>query len=1838
VNIQARFIDIAKRVRQAVSQETKIPEEQLRDNDAFESFGIESVLSVAIVRRLEETFGELSKTLLFEYQTIDELVGFLATEYAGDMHFADAAPSDWSPPPAAEGRSSATMREPSPPPVSGLGESASAASAGKQPARGRSNLEPVPSAINEIAIIGISGRFPQAGSMEQFWENLATGRDCIEEISPRLWDWRDYWHDERGMEGKSYAKWGGFIADSDCFDPLFFNISNLQASAMDPQERLFLETVHHTLEDAGYTRDSLRGSRVGLYVSAMWGSYQHYGARDASTDSSFASIANRASWFFDFRGPSIALDTTCSGSLTTVHLACESLRMGETDLAIAGGVNVTSHPHKYLVLSRTGFASADGRCRSFGADGSGYVPGDGVGALLLKPLASAVADGDRIHAVIKATCINHGGRSSGFTVPSAEAQAALIEAALRKADVDPRSIGYVEAHAPGTALGDPIEVRGLTAAFRKHTDDKQFCAIGSVKSNIGHLESAAGFASLAKVVLQLRHRKLVPSIHSASLNPNIQFENTPFYVQRALAEWPAPAAETEGHRIRQPRRAAISAFGAGGSNAHAIVEEHLPLPRARMPTGDRHLIVLSAKTPDRLRIVVENLLRHLRDQAALSADRSSAGSQLSPEERILGLVSELARVRPVLLDHADSLQELFGESRGFDALLDRVQNEFGIAFAAERSRPATIGELVAAVSQRVSTPPSDAERSLERLEQIAYTLQVGREAMPCRLATLAQSVPQLQRQLEAFLAGGADLEQTWVGTLPKVAGGLVPRAEEEDHVARLVAARRHDRLGRLWCSGVAIPWSALYAEPKPARIALPLYPFARERCWVEASAAPAPEAGEVRPTPPAAVAAPPIAPTEADAEAPAGIPSGEPIFAGTGGIEQLLFRPEWSVIPERSFTADSASAGATGTALLIYPRSASFLAEALRPLLPSRNVYEIVLGSRTELLTEWSWEVDIFDPGAIARCLTHVDDLGTVYFLGGWHDGDRPPAAKAAFDILQEQGVKVLFRLVRTLHEQAREKAPRLKIVCNRTCAVGADDRVQPFTAGVPGFARAVMREYPQFASELIDLDVTADHSASDLNAALRFVVNSSAVAAERAVRGGQALRRKLRPYALAATSRPVFKRDGVYLLIGGAGSVGSRISRSLARSAAARLVWTGRRGCDDAISERIGKVERLGGQVKYMVADASDVRALERAIDEIEREYGRIDGVLHLAMTHAVTRIGDLTEEQLKAILAAKADSTYALRAALRRRDVGFVALFSSAEANIGNIGWSAYAAACSFQDVFALDWAREAPYPVLAVNWGYWQSDTPEVGEMLAVKGIRQISAEQGLAILELALANRTSQLTALDVADHVLTRMGIEKGETEAVRPMAFPTAAPSPGAAAPRAPAPLDGDGAATIAAEKLPSLAAVSDAVTGLLASTLRIDKARLELDVDLLNYGLDSLIVVAVHKSLEKITGPLPATLFINFHTIKDVGEHLLDAHPAAARALCGGSSEAPVVVAPPEKAAVTPSPGSGGARLLHAVGPSETMRYLESYGAAYRAGEVERAVLQATPCAIPTGGGSGLMHAMLDTQTAGGVEVFSVGAGIPVLMLPAVGLTAPTFRHQLVSTLPHSMRLSVPHPPGYGMTKPIRDCSTRGVAGTFKDVIDLVAPGRPVHLVASCLGCVSAIYLARNLPERIASLTLIGAFYNTSDMLVADPDKLSADELTNLLQSAVVRIKDDFAGMQIAGADAAVRKTADADFLLNNLCANSLVALRYLTEMLTLPVFDWLAGVRVPTQCIYGTSDKIVNPLQSRAIADAIPGASLVAIEGAGHFPYLTHSEQLNPLIERFVLRHERASSLLLH
>ncbi|MEV5976424.1 SDR family NAD(P)-dependent oxidoreductase [Streptomyces sp. NPDC052114] len=528
---------------------------------------------------------------------------------------------------------------------------------GRGPTAGTVPVAPAPktpSAVTDIAIIGLAGRYPESPDLDAFWQNLRTGRDCIREVPADRWDHRR----NVATDGSSAGKWGGFLDGVDRFDPLFFQISLHEAELLDPQERLFLQCAHHTLEDAGYAAGP--AGKVGVFVGVMYQEYQLHGAQaqergqQAALSGSASSVANRVSYFYDFTGPSMTVDTMCSSSLTAIHLACEAIRSGQCETALAGGVNLHSHPNKFLMLSQRRFLASDGRCRSFGEGGDGYVPGEGVGAVLLKPLERAIADGDHIHGVLKATALNHGGRTSGYSVPSPAAQGAVIAEALAAAGVDARSLGYLEAHGTGTALGDPLEVVGLNKAFEAHGVRPERCAIGSVKSNIGHCESAAGIAGLTKVLLQMRHGELVPSLHSGTLNPRIDFDSTPFRVQQRLEPWRRPGGAADGAPGALARIAGVSGFGAGGSNAHLVVAEYVPsAPRPAGPARPARpeLLVLSAQTEGQLVQQAGQLrtrLAELSDGVLPDVAWTLQTGRMALEERLAFAASSLDEARELL--------------------------------------------------------------------------------------------------------------------------------------------------------------------------------------------------------------------------------------------------------------------------------------------------------------------------------------------------------------------------------------------------------------------------------------------------------------------------------------------------------------------------------------------------------------------------------------------------------------------------------------------------------------------------------------------------------------------------------------------------------------------------------------------------------------------------------------------------------------------------------------------------------------------------------------------------------------------------------------------------------------------------------------------------------------------------------------------------------------------------------------------------------------------------------------------------------------------------------------
>ncbi|XXT21474.1 SDR family NAD(P)-dependent oxidoreductase [Sorangium sp. So ce429] len=740
----------AHHLKRLLASTLKLPPDRIETGAALEKYGIDSVLALKLVNQLETSFGALPRTLMFEYQSIDALAQYFIENHRDTLlpQLTPTAP-----------RASMQPDAPATPAARADGKRRRGRSWAARPSAQRAPGTPVDPM--DVAVIGMSGRYPQAPDVAAYWENLRAGKDCIVEIPPERWDHGLYFDPDKGKPGKSYSKWGGFIDGVDEFDPIFFNISPKEAEFMDPQERLFLQCVYQTLEDAGYTREALRSHRasgldgnVGVFVGVMYEEYQLYGAQSQALGQpmalggSPASIANRVSYFCNFHGPSMAVDTMCSSSLTAIHLACESLKRGACELAIAGGVNVSIHPNKYLHLAQGQFASSMGRCESFGQGGDGYVPGEGVGAVLLKPLDRAVADGDHIYGVIKGTSVNHGGKTNGYTVPNPAAQAQVITNALRASGVDPRTISYIEAHGTGTSLGDPIEIAGLAQAFSGFTQDRQFCAIGSAKSNIGHLESAAGIAGVTKVLLQMQEQTLVPSLHAEVLNPHIDFGRTPFKVQRSLEPWRRPVIERDGSSREYPRIAGISSFGAGGSNAHVIFEEHAAEERsepATAPTPEHPvLVVLSARTDAALRERARQLLAHVVRRQCSDVD----------------------------------------------------------------------------------------------LVDIAYTLQIGREAMRERLALTAATIAALREKLTAYLDGKLEtgaLEECYRGEVKT--GGEASGLNAEDAAGLTgtwLQKRQYGKVLELWVKGMRVDWSQLYVDgARPRRVSLPGYPFARDRYWAE---------------------------------------------------------------------------------------------------------------------------------------------------------------------------------------------------------------------------------------------------------------------------------------------------------------------------------------------------------------------------------------------------------------------------------------------------------------------------------------------------------------------------------------------------------------------------------------------------------------------------------------------------------------------------------------------------------------------------------------------------------------------------------------------------------------------------------------------------------------------------------------------------------------------------------------------------------------------------------------------------------------------------------------------
>ncbi|HEY2943078.1 MAG TPA: type I polyketide synthase, partial [Vicinamibacteria bacterium] len=1066
---------------------------------------------------------------------------------------------------------------------------------------------------SEIAVVGMAGRFPGAPDLDAFWRNLESGVESISVFSEQ--EVRESGEDAKLLENPAYVRARPILDGVELFDAAFFGFSPKEAEILDPQLRLFLECAWTALENAGHDPPRLAG-RTSLFAGASFSNYlvrnlyrnrpvmEAFGDLQATIFNVQDSLVTMVGYKLNLKGICCAVQTFCSTSLVSVHLACQNLLNYESDLALAGGVTIYVPQKSGYLYEEGSIVSPDGHCRTFDARAGGTVFGNGLGVVVLRRLEDARKDGDTVHAIIRGSAVNNDGSlKASFAAPGVVGQTEVVVEALSAADVDPATIGYIEAHGTGTRLGDPAEVSALTKAFRTRTDGKGFCALGTVKTNVGHLDAAAGVAGLIKVILSLQHGRIPPSLHFETPNPAIDFASSPFYVNTSLQPWP---------RNDAPRRAGVSAFGVGGTNAHVIVEE-APPSEAAPSTRSSQLLVLSAKTAAALDAAADRLAAHLEARPDLeladvaytlqvgrrafshrrvvvAAVLDEAAAALRSAEARLASVCERSNPPVVLLLAQEeevpvgAWRDLYEEDGVFRQAMTRCAEAAGATGIRmlEALYPARASVVLPAVVEADLRPLAAfaVEHALARLWQswgVRFEAVAGEGVGALVAASLNGSMDlasavrlaghgPAREELRPDVSADGDRLHLELG-----ANGIALRgAACSSPVAATTRGRLLEVAGRLWLAGVDIDWPAVHAPERRRRLALPTYPFERERFWVE----PFPEEA----TKPPDVAA-------------------------------RLYRPVWKIALPRP----EAKAGRARS--LVFVDSTSLGARLAERLTASGgDVVTVRIGSAFGGDPATGYRID---PGSMGDYASLWEDLRIrgklpekVIHLWSSEPLDPVLPVRERFRRASELGFYSLLHLAAT-----RPQGPlRLQVVSTGLHEVIGGELLAPEKTPLLALCRVLSQEEHGLVCTSVDVELPFNGAGAPVEQLLLDLERSRPEPVVACRRG----RQWVPAYDAIPAEAPEAERSpeppprpariregGVYLITGGLGNVGFVLALSLARHARPKLVLTGRTGLppreswDDwlkshdgaeATAMRIRKVqalESLGSEVMVLAADA---------------------------------------------------------------------------------------------------------------------------------------------------------------------------------------------------------------------------------------------------------------------------------------------------------------------------------------------------------------------------------------------------------------------------------------------------------------------------------------------------------------------------------------------------------------------------------------------------------------------------------------------------------------------------
>ncbi len=1319
-----------------------------------------------------------------------------------------------------------------------------------------------------IAIVGMACRFPGgADSLNGFQKLLADGIDAVGDIPATRWDLTALFDSNPKEPGKMYCLQGSFLKHINRFDAAFFGITPREARAMDPQQRLLLEVAWEAVANSGSDPRDLYGAEAGVFMGVSTFDFaarrlQAGDRRDIDpyfvSGTVLSAGAGRLSYVLGLKGPSLIVDTACSSSLVATHLACNALRRRECDMALSGGVGLILAPEPQIAFCKAGMLAPDGRCKTFDASADGYGRGEGCGVLVLKRLASALADGDRIWGVIRGSAVNQDGASGGLTVPSGPSQEAVIRKALNGAGLSPDDIGYVEAHGTGTALGDPIEMGALGNVFASESREAPL-VVGSVKTNVGHLEAAAGVAGIMKTVLAFNSGFIPKHLHFETPNDKIDWDAVNVVIPREAMPW---------HPLAGGLRAGVSSFGFAGTNAFVALEafEHVASPARDTPAPAYQRKLFKPEFTS--------------EPTAPTIPCTLPGKQLKlPGSSEIRFEIDYSAGSPAFINDHRIFGELVVAGAAHLALLLEAQRK---AFDPRRY------ELRDVTLQRALTLPDQGTRSVQ---------------LVCR--------PQQEHyQFELLSAEAARDNAEW---LNHVKGMIKGRAARNTPVPVPIA--------RLQAGGTLLEGEALYREI--TAMGHHLGPSFRrvQRCWSGEDSALTLLERHTPSTQPYYFQPGFLdsclqwlcieGPRKLFGREAAQNKHDEiyiPFFVERVRVWQTTQR-DGALYCHTQLSGDQTNREAVSGDLRVCDADGTVLLELLGftvRRLQRQAMDKVVSAGATQFLHVLKWRnqplpIDrgplqdarwllvgpgveaaaaferflqargrqvqtMSDTAAAEHLLKSEQRPGVVVYFA------RDDRQSAPMQSVPTRECSMLLTLVQSMTGHPRGKRPRLDIVTRRTWSITPGDHpTNPDGAALWGMARVIQLEFPDCRCRLLDLDEwqAADPAWAELIQDDRED--------QIAFRNGRRYVARLHPQPLPPPRREAFRVDGTVLISGGLGALGLVTARRLAQRGAQVLVLVSRRAPDAAVRPQLEAIEAEGAEVITIQADISDADAVADVFRRIDQELPPLSGVVHAAGALDDGLIGTQNAARFETVMTAKTQGAWLLHQHTRRRRLDFFAMFSSMSAMLGRRGQAAYAAANAYLTGLA-HLRRALDCPATAVHWCGWA----EIGmaahmdatahQRLAKEGIGLINTEDGLDLLERLCRGEAADVAVLPVDwSRYLNQYGGDVPPVfSALAPATMPVTEVVPVASEP-------GD-----QLRHLPEgerAAWLRDFIAAKLAEIIGLDNAAaVDHAARLFDLGVDSIMVIQLQETLEDAFNiELTPNLVFNHPTVNALTGYLLD-------------------------------------------------------------------------------------------------------------------------------------------------------------------------------------------------------------------------------------------------------------------------------------------------------------------------------------------------------------------------